>query len=90
MEPDIAGDLRRQRFRLRRSDVLLLYTDGIIESMNPRGEMFGEERLRAALSAAPDAALVAIRDNILSEVRRFTRGAPLEDDLSFALIRKTK
>ena len=90
VEPDIAGDLRRQRFRLRRSDVLLLYTDGIIESMNPRGEMFGEERLRAALSAAPDAALVAIRDNILSEVRRFTRGAPLEDDLSFALIRKTK
>ena len=37
-------------------DLLFFYTDGCVETENDRGEMFGAERLEAALAAAPGSA----------------------------------
>jgi phosphoserine phosphatase RsbU/P len=38
---------------LRPGDILLLYTDGLIEGANPAGEPFGKERVAEALRLAP-------------------------------------
>ena len=44
---------RVHSFKLDQGDLLYLYTDGVTEAMNAKGEQFGEQRLRAALAVSP-------------------------------------
>ncbi|HVP44314.1 MAG TPA: SpoIIE family protein phosphatase [Terriglobales bacterium] len=60
--------------KLAPGDRLVLFTDGVTEAENGQGEFFGDERLEAA-AAQPDPF-----DAILSEVRNFCAGVPLNDD----------
>jgi serine phosphatase RsbU (regulator of sigma subunit) len=57
--------------RLFAGDVLLLYTDGITEATNAKREMFGVERLSAALRSAGAGTACAIRDSIHAEVTQW-------------------
>lgn len=64
-------------------DGLVLYTDGVTEARNGR-ELFGEARVRAVLAQAqpsPEARVSAL----LSEVERFSGGAPRDDVAIVAL-----
>jgi sigma-B regulation protein RsbU (phosphoserine phosphatase) len=68
-------------------DLLVLYTDGITESVNEKEEMFGEERLREVTrrsAALPAGEIIAA---ILADVSAFTEGAPPFDDISIVIIR---
>ncbi len=60
-------------------DELILYTDGVTEAQNPLGELFGVERLDAAIESCALSAqgLVA---SIVDAVEQFTGGAPPTDD----------
>lgn len=53
-------------------DTLLLYTDGITESFNDRGEEFGEQRVIAALRQHRDLPSPALLRAIVDEVARFS------------------
>ncbi|MCU1339613.1 MAG: serine phosphatase, partial [Bryobacterales bacterium] len=93
----VLGLLPRARFqqgveRLDPGDVLVLYSDGIIEAANASGEEFGEHRLIAAVQSGvpiqnddPD----QIRDRILASLREFTGSDRLEDDQTLLAIRYT-
>jgi phosphoserine phosphatase RsbU/P len=61
-----------QQVRLTRGAVLVLYTDGITEACDARGDEFGELRLGAqiAIDRLRDAA--AIRDNLLTALHAFS------------------
>jgi serine phosphatase RsbU (regulator of sigma subunit) len=66
-------------------DALVLYTDGITETR--RGEeLFGEDRLMAALAAAAGAPAEGLADAVLAAVDAF-RVAPSEDDLALLVLR---
>jgi serine phosphatase RsbU (regulator of sigma subunit) len=67
-------------------DVLVLYTDGITEAMNDKGEQYGLERLVAALEQTCDEPSVAIHARIWADVRRWT--ATQEDDVTLLVIRR--
>jgi serine phosphatase RsbU (regulator of sigma subunit) len=41
-------------FRLQENETLTLYTDGIVEARNHRGELFGFERLSELLATRPE------------------------------------
>jgi serine phosphatase RsbU (regulator of sigma subunit)/anti-sigma regulatory factor (Ser/Thr protein kinase) len=67
---------------------LLLYTDGVTESVNAAGEMFGPERLAdwvRAHVALPSTA-EQLRDALAAELTRFRGGAALRDDQAFLLL----
>jgi serine phosphatase RsbU (regulator of sigma subunit) len=53
-------------------EILVLYTDGITESFNERGEEFGEERLADSLCANRDLCATELIAAILDKVRRFS------------------
>ena len=63
---------RSHTLKLAPGDRLFLYTDGITEAMNARKEIFGETRLREALS----------RGEVERELAAFVGGAERSDDLT--------
>jgi len=75
--------------RLEQGDILVMYSDGIVEAANASGEEFGEHRLIAAIESSLGDGPDAIRDRILQEVRMFTASDRLEDDQTLLAIRYT-
>ncbi|HMH44603.1 MAG TPA: SpoIIE family protein phosphatase, partial [Pyrinomonadaceae bacterium] len=78
------------RVRLESEDTLLIFSDGIIESQNERGEEFGYERLQAQLASAQSASADAILFSVLGAVQDFAAIRPLTDDMTLAVVRRDK
>ncbi len=64
---------------LHAGDVLVLYTDGIIEACSTAGEFYGHQRLVEVLRGAPGGAR-EILDLVLADLDRFVGEAPQADD----------
>jgi serine phosphatase RsbU (regulator of sigma subunit) len=74
-----------QSASLTSGDVLLVYSDGLIDQPNPDGEPFGEERLRQSVGEYEDVdELVA---GIFADVRRHQQDRPALDDMTLAVLR---
>jgi PAS domain-containing protein/anti-sigma regulatory factor (Ser/Thr protein kinase) len=69
-------------------DALVLFTDGIIEARNERGELFGDERLHDAVVHAPPTA-AGIVDAVLEKVLAYQAGHA-SDDIAVVVIRRTE
>jgi serine phosphatase RsbU (regulator of sigma subunit)/DNA-binding NarL/FixJ family response regulator len=67
-------------------DVLLLYTDGVTDAQDPRGAMFGMERLLRAADAQLGHRADEMRDGILAGIDRFADGAPQLDDITLVVL----
>jgi serine phosphatase RsbU (regulator of sigma subunit)/catechol 2,3-dioxygenase-like lactoylglutathione lyase family enzyme len=72
--------------RLLPGDILALYTDGVTEAFNDRGEDFGEQKLVDSLRRHRDLRPRALLDAILEDVKRFS---PHEqhDDITLMIAR---
>jgi sigma-B regulation protein RsbU (phosphoserine phosphatase) len=68
-------------------DIVVLYTDGITESINAEEEMFGEERLRSVIMEYTGLAAIGIMEKILEEVSAFAVGQPQFDDITLMVIK---
>lgn len=68
-------------------DVFVLYTDGITEAMNARGDCYGESRLATLVRDHADLPFDELRERILREVRAFAEGAAQQDDITMLLLR---
>jgi sigma-B regulation protein RsbU (phosphoserine phosphatase) len=72
---------------VRAGDRLLLYSDGVTECINRKGEAFGERRLLDYLAGASQS-LDQLLEGLLEEIRNWRDGAESGDDVSlFALER---
>jgi serine phosphatase RsbU (regulator of sigma subunit) len=81
-------------FKLGDGDVLVIYSDGITESLNNAGEEFGYERLEQQLrraqtaSADPNGSADAILFSVLGAVQDFAATRSLIDDMSLVIVRR--
>ncbi len=66
-------------------DILILYTDGITEARNPRGTMFGRERIEASLRAHVHQSARRIRDALLDDVKHHIAAVGVEDDVTLVV-----
>lgn|SRR5574341_1160268 len=69
-------------------DTLLIYSDGITESLDKRGEEFGYARLERHLRAAHRGSADSILFSVLGAVQDFAATRPLVDDMSLAIMRR--
>lgn len=68
-------------------DLLVVYTDGLLEARSTDGEEFGEQRLTQLLMDASQMPAAEIETLILQAVRDWTGGAEQEDDLTLVVVR---
>ncbi|GAB4402541.1 MAG: hypothetical protein OHK0053_26600 [Microscillaceae bacterium] len=78
-----------QRCHYAPGDVIVLYTDGIIEARNPKGEQFGYENLEKIVKQHAQASSKVITSQIIAELQNFGQGQKPHDDYT-ALIVKFK
>ena len=78
------------RIRLRRKDVLVMYTDGVSESADSEGLEFGSEGITETVAAFRDESAARIREVVEDAVFRHSAGRPLEDDITLAVIKREK
>ncbi|HET6580407.1 MAG TPA: PP2C family protein-serine/threonine phosphatase, partial [Methanoregula sp.] len=70
-------------------DVIVMYTDGVTESINAKEELFGEERLSAIIRKNARLSAHEILDLILSGVQEFAGDMPQFDDITLMVIKGT-
>jgi anti-sigma regulatory factor (Ser/Thr protein kinase) len=73
--------------RLAPGDLLLLYTDGVTESMNPASVMFGEEQLAAIAQREHRAATRVLIEAIVRAVHVHAAGTEQSDDITLLAVR---
>lgn len=68
-------------------DVLVFFTDGISEAMNPDSDLFGEARLASLVAEHGHLPVEELRERILREIDEFVAGAPQNDDMTMILLK---
>ncbi len=66
-------------------DRLVLYTDGIVECTDPRGEEFGYARMEELLARHAAAAPAEVRTALLAAAAKFTGTDAFEDDVTLLI-----
>ena len=69
-------------------DVVLFYTDGVTETVNPDGELYGEERLEEVAKRVKDESADQICQAIYNDVIEFQGEAEQFDDLTLMVLKK--
>jgi serine phosphatase RsbU (regulator of sigma subunit) len=79
---------RQKAIKMQPGDVLLLYTDGVSEAQNPKGDFFGEQRIVDILRSMNSASAHQIQEDILSELARFVGSSARHDDIGLIVVRR--
>ncbi|MCB9759061.1 MAG: PP2C family protein-serine/threonine phosphatase [Alphaproteobacteria bacterium] len=87
---DIDGLLGVEELSLDPGDLVVLYTDGATEAMNPAGEEFGPARIADIVAELRDQPAQAIVDALFQRIHDWMAGAALEDDISLLVARCAK
>jgi sigma-B regulation protein RsbU (phosphoserine phosphatase) len=67
--------------------VVVVGTDGIRETQNDKGEMFGVDRLREAIRKSASESAEDIQKSIIEDLKIFQGEAPQEDDITLVVIK---
>jgi sigma-B regulation protein RsbU (phosphoserine phosphatase) len=79
----------QEALSLEPGDTLVLYTDGVIEASDARGQQFGLDGLKAAVVAGVGLGLGAdeLARQLYLRVREFARGGQRDDDMTLMVLR---
>jgi len=77
-----------EKIKLKKDDMLLIYTDGVTEAMNERREQYGEQRLLDLIKEnghiAPES-FISVLDR---DIKKFTGGYPQNDDITVVAVKE--
>jgi serine phosphatase RsbU (regulator of sigma subunit) len=72
---------------LAKGDMIVLTSDGVVEARDASDELFGFERLEAAIAGGPPASPRAMVDHLRSELEAFLGDLDPHDDVTIAVVR---
>jgi serine phosphatase RsbU (regulator of sigma subunit) len=80
-------DYREESRRLESGDVLVVYTDGLVESRDSKNRLYGMDRLREAAIGCRELSAAGIRDRLLEGLESHCDGKTAHDDVTLVVIR---
>ncbi len=78
---------RQHAFQMNPGDSFFVYTDGVAEATNEQKELYGTERMLAALNKDPDAQPEQVLGNVTQDINSFVDGAEQFDDITMLSFR---
>jgi sigma-B regulation protein RsbU (phosphoserine phosphatase) len=68
-------------------DWLVIFTDGVVEAMNTRGDEFGEQRLLATVALGADGTPAEMMRRLMADLDGFVGNTPQHDDVTCLLVK---
>lgn len=81
------ASFEEETLQLRPGDLIVVFSDGVTEALNPAGDEFGEERLIECISQHRREEPHLLLECILAGVREFTAEAVQSDDVTALVLR---
>jgi sigma-B regulation protein RsbU (phosphoserine phosphatase) len=69
-------------------DVLTIYSDGIVEAINKKKEMFGEDRLISILMKYHSVKAEQIIEEVFDAVKKYSGSIPQSDDITMIVVKR--
>ncbi len=74
---------------LNKGDILVLFTDGVVEATNSRGSFYGDARLKSILKRSSRLSADKIIKALSVDLMKFGEGSEPHDDMTAVVIKKT-
>ena len=84
---DFGNFIQPNEFSYQPGDIIVLYTDGITEAKNRRGDEFGYERLEESVSKYKNCTAEEIQKSIIDNLYEFTGSSVIDDDYTTVVIK---
>ena len=81
----VNGGYRTCHVDMNRGDLILGYSDGVVDALSPTGDSFGIERLSEVVAHAPFQP-EALIDHVVDALQQFTEGTEPYDDVTLVAI----
>ena len=79
--------VKDEEITLKPGESITLYTDGITEANNIKGELFGEDRLLKCFNGQDYTCTVELHHTIKDDISSFVKDAPQSDDITFVTMK---
>jgi serine phosphatase RsbU (regulator of sigma subunit) len=84
-----AAKYQNDSVALHPGDWLVIFTDGVIEAVNTRGEEYGEARLLSSVARSTGASPPEMMHRVLADLELFVGNTPQHDDVTCLLLKAT-
>ena len=81
------GPYEQETIQLQSGDILVVYTDGVTEALNPTGVEFGEEKLRSILVESLELCARESAKNVIAHVLEWEGQAAQHDDITLIVVK---
>jgi phosphoserine phosphatase RsbU/P len=79
--------IEANEFTFSPGDIMVLYTDGITEAKNSKGDEFGYERLEQLLAEVKDLSVKQIQEYLINNLYEFTGTENINDDYTTMIVK---
>lgn len=79
--------IEAKEHKFEKGDVMILYTDGILEARNDAGEEYGFERLKTFIEQHNDLYAKQIRDKLKETFYEYCGNSVIDDDYTFLIVK---
>lgn len=82
--------VQQRDIKMKVNDVIVTYSDGVPEALNPRGEQYGMQRLKRIVQDAADDFYTAeaVKNAVLSDVKEFMGSSEQLDDITVVVLKR--
>ena len=81
---------RKNSFEVKSGDIIIFYTDGIVESENKNRELFGTQRLLDIVYENKHLSAKELKEKILEGIEDFRKEYAQTDDITFVILKSVK
>lgn len=83
---DRFAEFHEERIDVELGDVIVMYTDGLIEASNSKGKRFGLDKVKSIMKGNKGGSAEELINTLCGEVKSFVGNRPLSDDVTVVAI----